>query len=150
VHPGGFLILTTDNGPNLLQRLRRTPVWWCGKYRQKYERPTRESVTEGKLSWKSQEYPILGHINLNPTRHWERLCIDAGFELAECGTYESICRGGASKSPPALVGYFALGAMIYCLLPRRMGRFFGDTTALLLRKPSINLRTEIHSYDLFE
>jgi hypothetical protein len=58
-----------------------------------------------------------------------RLCI------AAFGTYESIRRGGGSKSPVALAGYFALGALVYHLMPRRLSRFFGDTTALLLRKP---------------
>jgi 2-polyprenyl-3-methyl-5-hydroxy-6-metoxy-1,4-benzoquinol methylase len=36
LRPGGFLILTTDNSPNLLQRLRRIPVWLRGKYRRNY------------------------------------------------------------------------------------------------------------------
>jgi SAM-dependent methyltransferase len=138
LRPGGFLILTTDNSPNIPQRLRRFPVWLSGQYRRNYTRPAKESETAGNLSWNGREYPIFGHINLNPTRHWERLCNGAGFELAEYGTYESIRRGGGSKSPLALGGYFTLGAMIYGLMPRRIGRFFGDTTALLLRKLSSN------------
>jgi len=36
--------------------------------------------------------------------------------------------------PLALAAYFALGALVYYLLPRNIGRFFGDSTALLLRK----------------
>ena len=87
-----------------------------------------------RFTWNGREYPIFGHINLNPTRCWEKLCIRAGFELGAYGTYESIRRGGGSKSPLALAGYFALGALVYYLLPRKVGRFFGDTTALLLRK----------------
>ena len=138
LRPGGFLILTTDNSPNVLQRVRRIPVWLGRKYRRNYARPTKESEVVGKLVWHGREYPIFGHINLNPTRHWERLCIGAGFQLVEYGTYESIRRGGGSKSPQALLGYFALGAMVYFLLPRRIGRFFGDTTALLLRRPFNN------------
>lgn len=136
LRPGGFLILTTDNSPNVLQRVRRIPVWLSGQYRRNYARPTKESEIAGRLVWNGQEYPIFGHINLNPTRHWERLCVGAEFELAEYGTYESIRRGGGTKSPLALVGYFTLGALVYYLMPRRIGRFFGDTTALLLRKPS--------------
>jgi 2-polyprenyl-3-methyl-5-hydroxy-6-metoxy-1,4-benzoquinol methylase len=138
LRPGGFLVLTTDNSPNLLQLLRRIPVWLSGKYGRNYARPNKEAETTGKVVWNSQEYAIFGHINLNPTRHWERLCIGAGFELAGYGTYESIRRGGGSKSPLALVGYFTLGAVVYYLMPRRIGRFFGDTTALLLRKQSNN------------
>jgi len=132
LQPGGFLMLTTDNSPSVLQHIKRIPVWLSGKYRRIYARPAKESAV--RFTWKGREYPIFGHINLNPTRHWERLCIRAGFELGEYGTYESIRRGGGSKSPLALAGYFALGALVYYLLPRKVGRLFGDTTALLLRK----------------
>lgn len=134
LRPGGFLMLTTDNSPNLLQHLKRIPVWLSGKYRRTYARPAKESTIHLRLFWNGREYPIFGHINLKPTRHWERLCIRAGFELAAYGTYESIRRGGGSKSPLALLGYFAFGAMVYYLMPRSIGRFFGDTTALLLRR----------------
>jgi SAM-dependent methyltransferase len=132
LQPGGFLMLTTDNSPSVVQHIKRIPVWLSGKYRRIYARPAKESAV--RFTWKGREYPIFGHINLNPTRHWERLCIRPGFELASYGTYESIRRGGGSKSPLALAGYFALGALVYYLLPRKVGRFFGDTAALLLRK----------------
>jgi SAM-dependent methyltransferase len=134
--PGGFLMLTTDNSPNFLQRVRRIPVRLRGKYRETYTPPSKESVTETTFSWQGREYHILGHINLQPTRHWEQLCRQTGFEVAAYGTYESIRRGGGSKSPLALAAYFAFAALVYYLIPRRVGRFFGDTTALLLRKPA--------------
>jgi SAM-dependent methyltransferase len=137
LRPGGFLMLTTDNSPNLPQRLKRIPALLSGRYRRIYARPAKESTTAARMSWKGREYPIFGHINLNPTRHWEKLCIGAGFELAAYGTYESIRRGGGSKSPFALAGYFLSGALVYYLMPRSVGRFFGDTTALLLRKPEV-------------
>jgi SAM-dependent methyltransferase len=137
LRPGGYLILTTDNSPNLLQHLRRMPAWLTGKYHRIYARPTKELTTVATISWNGQEYPIFGHINLNPTRHWERLCLREGFELASYGTYESIRRGGGSKSPLALAGYFTFGSLVYSLLPRNIGRFFGDTTALLLRRPEV-------------
>ena len=131
--PGAFLIFTTDNSPSLLQRLKRIPAWLSGNYGRIYARPSKDCETVGRISWDGQEYPIFGHINLNPTRHWERLCARAGFALAAYGTYESIRRGGGSRSPLALAGYFTAGALVYHL-PRSIGRFFGDTTALLLRK----------------
>ena len=133
--PGGFLILTTDNSPSFLQHLRRIPVLLRGRYREAYTRPSKESVIEGTFTWRGREYPIYGHLNLNPTRHWEKLSAQAGFAVASYGTYESLRRGGGSKSPLVLASYFGLGALVYYLMPRRLGRFFGDTTALLLRKP---------------
>jgi SAM-dependent methyltransferase len=135
LRPGGCLLFTTDNSPSFPQYLKRIPTWLKGKYSRVYARPTKESVTQGRFTWNGKEYPIYGHINLNPTRYWERLCKQVGFKLVEFGTYESIRRGGGSKSPLALLGYFSLGAIVYYLLPRNIGRFFGDTTALLMRKP---------------
>jgi SAM-dependent methyltransferase len=132
--PGGFLMFTTDNSPSFLQRLRRIPVWLSGNYRKIYSRPSKESETVMNTSINGREYPIFGHINLNPTRHWENLSARVGFELASYGTYESIRRGGGSKSPLALAAYFFSGTLVYYLLPRKIGRYFGDTTALLLRK----------------
>jgi SAM-dependent methyltransferase len=138
LQPGGFLILTTANSHILLERLRRVPVWLSGQHRRNHARSAKDSVSAGKFVWNGQEYPIFGNINLNSTRGWERLSIGAGFELAEYGTYESIRHVGGSKSPLGLLGYFTFGAMVYYLMPKRIGRFFGDTTALLLRKPSGN------------
>ncbi|MEI7729523.1 MAG: class I SAM-dependent methyltransferase [Verrucomicrobiota bacterium] len=132
--PGGFLILTTDNSPSALQMVRRIPVWLKGQYRQQYARPDKAEVVTAEASIRGKEYEIYGHINLNPTRIWEQIARGVGFEIFSFGTYESIRRGGGSKSPGALAFYFTMG-FIVSLLPRSLGRFFGDTTALLLRKP---------------
>jgi 2-polyprenyl-3-methyl-5-hydroxy-6-metoxy-1,4-benzoquinol methylase len=68
LRPGGFLMLTTDNSPSVLQHIRRIPVWLSGKYRRIYAWPAKESETAMRFTWKGREYPIFGHINLNPTR----------------------------------------------------------------------------------
>jgi SAM-dependent methyltransferase len=134
--PGGFLLLTTDNSPSALQYLRRLPVLLTGKYHQVYARPSKESETVGITEWNGRSYPIYGHINLNPTSFWEKLCREAGFTLYSYGTYESIRRGGGTQSPLILSIYFGIAMLVYYLLPPSLGRFFGDTTALLLRKPN--------------
>lgn len=135
LQPGGFCLLTTDNSPNLLQRLRRIPVWLKGEYRTRYAPPDPATEIYAHTQWRGKEYPIYGHISLHPTRHWERLGREAGFELADFGTYESIRRGGASRQPFVQAIYAGLAAVNYHLLPRRLARFIGDTTALLWRKP---------------
>jgi SAM-dependent methyltransferase len=139
--PGGFLIFTTDNSPSLLQRFKRIPVWLSGNYRKIYAKPSKDSEMVRIFTWNGREYPIFGHINLNSTSHWEKLCASAGFQLTAYGTYESIRRGGGSKSPFALAGYFAVGAMVYYFMPKTIGRFFGDTTALLLRKSPVEVES---------
>ena len=90
---------------------------------------------DSDLIAEGESFPIYGHINLNPTRVWEKIAQSAGFKIRNYGTYESIRRGGGSKSPSALAFYFLAGAFVYHLLPPRLGRFFGDSTALLLEKP---------------
>jgi SAM-dependent methyltransferase len=74
LRPGAYFMLTTDNSPNLPQLVKRIPAWLSGKYRRIYARPVKESTAWVRMSWNAREYPIFGHINLNPTRHWERLC----------------------------------------------------------------------------
>lgn len=132
--PGGFLIFTTDNSPSLLQYVRRIPVLLSGRYHQVYARPLKENTIESVMRWHDKEYPIYGHINLNHTRFWERMCKQCGFSLYSYGTYESIRRGAGNNSPFVLSVYFSFAALVYHLMPRWLGRFFGDTTALLLRK----------------
>jgi 2-polyprenyl-3-methyl-5-hydroxy-6-metoxy-1,4-benzoquinol methylase len=131
--PKGRLILTTDNSPSALQLARRVPVWLTGRYTASYHKPTKEHEVSGQVVTGGTARPIYGHINLNPTRHWERLARQAGFAVASFGTYESLRRGGGPKTPLILAAYFGLGFFVW-LLPRRIGRFFGDTTALLLKK----------------
>jgi SAM-dependent methyltransferase len=132
--PGGFLMLTTDNSPSVLQLIRRIPIWLKGRYNEVYKRPEKESEIFTTTCHQGQYYPIYGHINLNRTSYWEKLCVNAGFEINSYGTYESIRRGGGSKSPMALAAYFLAGALVYHLLPPNLGRHFGDTTALLLKR----------------
>lgn len=134
--PGCCCAFTTDNSPNLLQRVRRIPAWLTGKYAERYARPDPATEIYARTLWEGREYPIYGHINLNPTGHWEKLGREAGFELQEFGTYESIRRGGGGRSPAAQAIYSLATAINYYLLPRRLGRYLGDTTALLWRKPT--------------
>jgi SAM-dependent methyltransferase len=79
--PGGFLILTTDNSPSLLQRIKRIPIYLSGKYEKIYARPSPNSAVVTSLQWNGREYPIFGHINLNPTRYWEKQSENIGFEI---------------------------------------------------------------------
>jgi hypothetical protein len=127
--------LTTDNCPSALQRLRRIPEWLSGRYRAKYTRPHKDDEIVARVSIGGLTAPIYGHINLNPTRHWEKLATRAGFVLDSFGTYESMRRGGGRRTPGLLALYFGVGFVV-SLLPPRVGRFFGDTTVLLLRKPA--------------
>ena len=132
--PGGFLLFTTDNSPNFLHMVRRIPALLQGKYHKKYKRPKKEDTIVKSFILNKKNVPIYGHINLQNTQYWERQLKDAGFRIYSFGTYKSIRRGGG-KTPLAITFYFMLSFLV-SLLPRRIGRFFGDTTAILLRKPA--------------
>jgi SAM-dependent methyltransferase len=129
--PGGHLILTTDNCPSALQHIRRIPRWLSGSYGTAYAPPDRAGEVVGQVY--GQDSPIYGHIGLHPTRFWEQLAKGAGFAITSFGTYESVRRGGGRKTPAALAAYFAVGFLV-SLLPARVGRYFGDTTAFLATK----------------
>ena len=131
--PHGRFILTTDNSPSALQWLRRIPVWLAGRYKKTYARPDKRTEIASEVVIGDVHAPIYGHINLNPTRYWERLAARSGLIVASFGTYESVRRGGGKKTPGLLALYFGVGFFV-SLLPRRVGRFFGDTTALMFKK----------------
>jgi len=124
-----------DNSPSLLQSVRRVPVWLSGRYRTSYARPDKNTEIASHVVLAGATAPIYGHINLNSTRYWEKLAEQAGFVVTSFGTYESIQRGGGRKTPGLLALYFGVGFLV-SLMPRRIGRFFGDTTALMLKKPA--------------
>ncbi|MBF0500275.1 MAG: class I SAM-dependent methyltransferase [Candidatus Riflebacteria bacterium] len=134
LRPGGYLMVTTDNSPSFLNYIRRIPSFLQGQYSKRYARPQKEAETVGTYTWKEKEYRIYGHINLNSTSFWERLCKKQGFDLVSYGTYESVRRGGGGTNPLVIAMYFVVGAIV-SMLPRSLGRYFGDTTALLLQKP---------------
>lgn len=133
LRPGGRLILTTDNCPSALQLLKRIPARLAGRYNRIYARPNKSTTVTGEVVVDDAGAPIYGHINLNPTRYWERLAKRCGLVIVSFGTYESVRRGGGRKTPGLLALYFGVGFAV-SLLPRRIGRFFGDTTALMLEK----------------
>lgn len=133
LQPGGYLILTTDNCPSLLQLVRRLPRRFSRGYKTRYTPARKEAEVVGSYVRNGKTYYIYGHISLKPTWEWEKICKQCGFVVEEYGTYESLRRGGAGHSPFVLAAHFVGGFLVSCL-PRRIGRYFGDTTALLLRK----------------
>jgi SAM-dependent methyltransferase len=133
--PGGCLVLTTDNSPSLPQLIRRIPRWLVGSYSRHYAPVVKETEIEGSFERKGKTTFIYGHISLKSTWEWEKIARQAGFDIARYGTYQSIRRGGAGCRPGVLAAYFLAGFLNSCL-PRSLGRYCGDTTALLLKKPA--------------
>jgi len=134
MQPGGYLIFTTDNSPSLFQLIRRIPRWLTGQYAKYYTPRDKDTDIVGTYERKGKTFNIYGHISLKSTWEWEKVARECGFEIASYGTYESIRRGGAGSRPVVLAAFFVTGFINSCL-PRWLGRYFGDTTALLLKKP---------------
>ena len=134
--PGGTVVFTTDNSPSLPQYIRRIPRWITGSYNRYYGPLPIESEIVGSYERNGKTHHIYGHISLKPTWKWETIARQCGFKVIRYGTYQSIRRGGAGHRPITLAVMFAAGFVNSCL-PRSLGRYFGDTTALLLQKPPV-------------
>ena len=137
IRPGGFLILTTDNEPTLQGRLKRAAKRLLGRHvpteAERY-RATGERTPLFVASVDGRGVPIYGHINVRRTTEWESACRAAGFVVHAFGTYESVRRHSTGASPLFLARLFLCGWLV-ARLPVGLGRHFGDTTALLLRRP---------------
>ncbi len=129
-----FFILTTDNSPNLLQKIKRIPVLLTGKYNRKYKKidPDLDPDTF-YTEMNNNQIPIYGHINLKTCTQWEKIFKTVGYTISSLGTYESVRRGGGKQSPLVLFFYFSWSA-ISSLLPSFLSKHIGDTTAFIAHK----------------
>jgi len=134
LRPGGFLVLTTDNDPTLQARVRQV-LRFRSAARRREERnlqgDLRRSVTIAGAAVKLNR-----HVHVASTVEWERACRAAGFEVVQFGTYESVRRHTTGMGSGRIALVFA-AAYVNSLLPGRVGRYFGSTTALLLRNPQV-------------
>jgi SAM-dependent methyltransferase len=129
-----FLILTTDNEPTVFGRVkgaaRRLVRGWRSSVvgAERGENDVAREVMIGERPLK-----IYGHISTATTGRWERLCRSVGFSIVRYGRYDCVRRYAGIDKPSLLALVFALNFVV-SLLPARLGRHFGATTALLLQK----------------
>jgi SAM-dependent methyltransferase len=138
LRPGGFLLLTTDNEPTLQGRLKRAVMRLLGRHvpteAERFRATGERTPLFVAAHADGRTVPIYGHINVRRTTAWESACRDAGFDLHGFGAHESVRRHSTGGSTFFLAWLFLAGWLV-SLMPRRMGRHFSDTTALLLRRP---------------
>ena len=129
-----YFILTTDNSPNLLQKIKRFPLLLIGRYNRKYKKVDPDLDPDTFYTeMNNDQIPIYGHINLKTCTQWEKIFKSVGYTISSLGTYESVRRGGGNQSPPVLFFYF-FWSTISSLLPSFLSKHIGDTTAFIASK----------------
>ena len=129
-----YFILTTDNSPNLLQKIKRFPLLLSGRYNRKYKKVDPDLDPDTFYTeMNNDQIPIYGHINLKTCTQWEKIFKSVGYTISSLGTYESVRRGGGNQSPPVLFFYF-FWSTISSLLPSFLSKHIVDTTAFIASK----------------
>lgn len=117
----GLLVFTTNNKPTVLGLIKSL---FLG-------RPAAEKEKNESCAADGQSIHAHGHIHMRKAGYWENLCKKTGFKIVSFGSYESVQRSG-SNTPASLFLFFFLNFVV-SLLPRRIGRYFGCTTVMLLK-----------------
>lgn len=117
----GLLVFTTNNKPTVLGAIKSL---FTG-------RPSAEKERDDPCGADGQSIRAHGHIHMRKARYWENLCKKTGFTIVSFGSYESVQRSG-SNTPASLFLFFFLNFLV-SLLPKRIGRYFGCTTVMLLK-----------------
>ena len=126
VRPGGFVLFTTPNEPNVLQR-----SYWS---RRRREAVQGEMEAAGNDLGGGKIYN--SHVGLKPWREWDRLMRASGFELTDAG------RGALWYRPGRLARWrvtFAAQLVVETLIdlpPRRWMRWLSDGQIGLYRRSS--------------
>lgn len=134
--PDGFVVFTTDNEPTAFGRVKRFARRLLGRHelseRERYVRLGEKRV-EAQLELDGVTQPIYGHINTRTTDEWENAWRTAGCDVTAYGNFDSAVRHFGSYSPVKFAAFALVNALV-AALPRRLGRYFGATTLLLLQK----------------
>jgi SAM-dependent methyltransferase len=130
VKPGGHLLLTTPNQPNVFQR-----SFWSGRRRARQAARTAVEVRERReIADATGATPLYGHISVRPVKAWDATLERAGFTLLDSArgalTYGS---RRAVDREPVLAGMFALQAALD-LLPHALTRPLSDQLIGLYRR----------------
>lgn len=124
LRPGGSLIVTTPNEPNLFQR-----SFYSRKRREEFVRRNREPVR-----FAEDGTPIYGHISIKKNREWDALMASRGLTLVDYRRGSTWFGGSAFyDTGPMLAALFGLNALLD-VLPRRLTRGLSDQLIALYEK----------------
>ena len=118
IKPGGFLLVTTPNEPNVFQK----NFWRKGK-------------ADAPHVSQNGDAELFGHISLGTVKEWDAALARAGFELVDFAR-GAIMYGGREwlDREGVLAAFFAAEA-IFDRAPRKLGRSLSDQVIGLYRRP---------------
>lgn len=128
LEPGGFLLLTTPNQPNPLQR-----SYWSPARRQ----ANRERLMQAPLATldvDGESVDIFDHISIKPAGEWDALLRQIGVTPIDHGR-GALCYGSKGfMDAEWFIGVRSLTEAFLDLWPRRLSRTWSDQTIVLARK----------------
>ncbi|PZD74235.1 Ubiquinone biosynthesis O-methyltransferase [Acaryochloris thomasi RCC1774] len=131
IAPGGYLILTTPNEPNVFQR-----SFWSSKRRKKMLKQVEQlRETPRKFTCEGKEIDVYGHVSCKTIQAWEEILKNTGFELVDFRR-GAITHGHFRKSNDQsfLFGARLLVEAAFDLLPNKMSRPLSGQLIGLYRK----------------
>ena len=124
VAPGGFVLFTTPNEPNVLQR-----SFWSRRRRAEVQRQMEaagHAIGDGKI--------YNSHVGLKPCREWDRLMRERGFTLLDAGRGALVYRPGGLARRRWALPLQLLAESTLDALPRRWVRWLSDGQIGLYRR----------------
>lgn len=128
--PGGYLLLTTPNQPNIFQR-----SYWSRSRRQKMQ-SAMESLKEQpeKIHQPGgEDICIYGHISLRTNQEWDETLSKIGFHVVDNGRGALTYGGTYFYDSELILGIHFLLQSLLDLLPRKLVRNFSDQLICLYR-----------------
>ncbi len=129
--PGGYLILTTPNEPNVFQR-----SFWSSNRRKKMLKQVENLRDNPRMfTYEGKDVEVYGHVSCKTIRAWEEILQETGFELVDFRR-GAITHGHFKKSSDHsfFFGVRLLVEAIFDLLPKKISRPLSGQLIGLYRK----------------
>ena len=121
--PGGFLLFTTPNEPNVFQR-----SFWSKRRRERLEQAHQNRAPREK-----GEIVTYGHISLRRAGQWDKALRGCGWELVEAGRGSPVDQSRGIRDKEAFLALVFVLQTVLDLLPRRLTRLLSDDVIALYR-----------------
>ena len=128
--PGGYLILSTPNEPNLFQK-----AFWLSSAKENLKLVVENRINNPKKKAKvgSQEVLIYGHVSCRPATQWDKALRAIDFDLVDYRRGALIYGGREFENWEFFLGFRLLLEGILDLLPKALTRSISDQMITLYK-----------------